>query len=136
MITAASPARLPWRHAVGITMGLQALAVAGWLVPASVHIVNWSASRPSRVALLAPRTRLVWLVATTLPVSSLLIGWRPRGGGGAPLSMGGGRMAGVGPRLSLVVVLIFLLSLWAVPYLPWIPDRVPLVLEFAGPIRW
>src|ERR1700730_5388239 len=122
MITAASPARLPWRHAVGITMGLQALAVAGWLVPASVHIVNWSASKPSRVALLAPRTRLVWLVATTLAVSALLIAWS--------------RRTGTGSRLGSGIAPLSLLGLWAVPYLPWLPDRVPLVLVLAGPIRW
>jgi hypothetical protein len=29
-----------------------------------------------------------------------------------------------------------LLGLWAVPFLPWLPDRVPLVLVLAGPIRW
>ena len=29
-----------------------------------------------------------------------------------------------------------MLGLWAVPYLPWLPDRVPLVLVLAGPIRW
>ncbi len=26
--------------------------------------------------------------------------------------------------------------LWALPFLPWIPDRFPLVLVFAGPLRW
>jgi len=29
-----------------------------------------------------------------------------------------------------------LLWLWIVPYLPWLPDRIPLLLVLAGPIRW
>ena len=122
MIPAALPARVSWRHVVGITTGLEGLAVAVWLVPASVYIVNWSASRPSRVALLAPRTRLVWLVAATLAVSAVLIAWS--------------RRAGVGARLSSAVAPVCLLWLWSVPYLPWLPDRVPLVLVLGGPIRW
>ena len=29
-----------------------------------------------------------------------------------------------------------LLWLWALPFLPWLPDRFPLLLVFAGPTRW
>ncbi len=34
------------------------------------------------------------------------------------------------------VVLALLLWLWAIPFLPWIPDRVPLSLVLAGLVRW
>src|SRR5262249_40181266 len=29
-----------------------------------------------------------------------------------------------------------LLWLWTVPYLPWLPDRAPVLLALAGPLRW
>ena len=63
------------RHAVAITAGCLALAVAIWLFPASVHVVDWPASGPSRVALFAPRARLIWLLAAALVASGLAVLW-------------------------------------------------------------
>jgi hypothetical protein len=39
-------------NALVVAGALQALAVAIWLMPASVHIVEWSGSRAERVAYL------------------------------------------------------------------------------------
>ena len=64
MSTAAGPAtRLSWRHVVTLVAAVEGVAIAAWLVPASVHIVSWPESGPERVALFAPLTRLRWLVA-------------------------------------------------------------------------
>ncbi len=38
------------------------VALAVWLIPASIHIVDWSADGPVRVALLAP----LWQLWTAL----------------------------------------------------------------------
>ena len=36
----------------------------------------------------------------------------------------------------MVMAPLTLLYLWALPYLPWLPDQVPLILVLAGPARW
>jgi hypothetical protein len=123
MSTAAGPAaRPPWRHVVTLVAAVEAVAIAAWLIPASVHIVSWSESGPERVALFAPLTRLRWFVAIGLMVALAL----------AALS----RKAGLPAKLAAMAAPICLLWLWVVPYLPWLPDRVPLLLVLAGPIRW
>ena len=123
MSTAAGPAtRLSWRHVVTLVAAVEAVATAAWLIPASVHIVSWSESGPERVALFAPLTRLRWLVAVGLILALAL----------AALS----RKAGLAARLAAMAAPLCLLWLWVVPYLPWLPDRVPLLLVLAGPIRW
>ena len=110
------------RHTVVITAGCLALAVAIWLFPASVHVVDWPASGPSRVALFAPRARLVWLLAAALVTSGLALAW--------------GRARQSLPLFAGIATQACLLWLWAVPYLPWLPDRLPLLLFLAGPVRW
>jgi hypothetical protein len=93
----------------------EALAVAVWLVPASAHIVQWPASGPVRLALLAP----LWQLRIAIVL---------------------GAVAWVGVVWSAVSVRAFApmlaLSLWAIPYVPWLPDQLPLLLVFAGPLRW
>lgn len=107
---------------VGIVGGALALAVSVWLVPASVYIVRWPASDPARVALLAPARQLYWLVAAALVAGMLTALWARR----AAATRG---VASVGWPL-------WLLGLGAVPYLPWLPEQMPLLLALAGPLRW
>ena len=96
-------------------LGIVAVAVAVWLLPASIHIVEWTADGPHRLALFASRTCLVALIASAVV------------GGGVLLAVGALRGA---------FAWLCLLWLWALPFLPWLPDRFPLLLIFAGPIRW
>ena len=100
---------------VAAFLGVLAVGVAIWLLPASVHIVEWSDSGPHRLALLASRTRLAVLLAASLA-------------GGTALFFSAVLRGGLG--------WLCLLWLWALPFLPWIPDRFPLLLIFAGPLRW
>ncbi len=111
-------ARSTPRDAVATGSGLVALALAVWLLPASIHIVSWPASGPVRLALLAPAWQLLVAVAIAVVLAGGLVvgGW-------------GSRAARIAGPLSL-------LWLWTIPYLPWIPDRAPLLLVLAGPIRW
>jgi hypothetical protein len=111
-----------WRHLLAVVLGLEALAAAIWLVPASVHVVEWPASGPARVALFAPLARLLWLAFGALAVAAVL---NLRVTDSAARS----RMATMAGAFSL-------LWLWAVPYLPWLPDRIPMLLVLAGPFRW
>ena len=108
--------------AVLVLSGL-ALGVASWLLPASHHIVAWRDGAPGRVALVAPLWRLLW---STLAGVSLVgvVGWWWR--------HSGRRLGGLARLLSPVL----LLWLWVVPYVPWLPTEVPLVLMLAGPMRW
>jgi hypothetical protein len=110
------------RQAVAVTAGCLALAVAVWLIPASIHVVQWGAPGPSRVALFASRAWLLVLVLSALAASALVLAWGRRGARGL-LSAG-------------IASDICLLWLWALPYLPWLPDRLPVLLILAGPARW
>jgi hypothetical protein len=95
------------------------VALAVWLIPASIHIVDWSADGPVRVALLAP----LWQLWTALAVAALLTGII-HAAVGAP----GAADAWIAP--------LGLMWLWVIPYLPWLPDRAPALLALAGPLRW
>ena len=97
-------------------LGIGAAAVAAWLIPASVHIVRWTDDGAQRLALFASRNLLVALIILGVVAAAVL--WRAR-------------------RLqSGALAWLCLLWLWTVPYLPWIPDRFPLLLVLAGPLRW
>jgi hypothetical protein len=115
-------ARPSWRYVLVIVAGLEALAAAIWLIPASIHVVEWPASGPSRVALFAPQARLLWLGLGALAAGAVVIAR-------ATDSKAPARLAGVAGALCL-------LWLWTVPYLPWLPDRIPMLLVLAGPSRW
>jgi hypothetical protein len=95
------------------------VALAVWLIPASIHIVDWSADGPVRVAQLAP----LWQLWTALAVAALLTGII-HAAVGAP----GSAEAWIAP--------LGLMWLWVIPYLPWLPDRAPALLALAGPLRW
>jgi hypothetical protein len=124
-MTMTGNATLPvsWRDRVAIVAGVSGVAVAAWLIPASVHIVRWSGDGPLRLALFGSRYLLVSLaiVAMVVSVTLLALAWR------SPT-----RLATYADLLRPLALLWF----WAVPYLPWLPDRVPLLLVLAGPIRW
>jgi hypothetical protein len=113
---------LPVRQAVVIAAGCLGLAVAIWLVPASVHVVDWPASGPVRVALFASRARLIALITAALG----LCAW----------AVIRGRRDERLQRMSRIASLASLLWLWTIPYWPWLPERIPFLLVLAGPARW
>jgi hypothetical protein len=101
-----------------------AVASAIWLAPASIHIVGWRVAGPVRVALLAPLSRLWWawgFTTVAIGVVAALARSRNRPALGA---------------LARVAAPLALLLLWVVPFLPWLPDRAPLLLVLTGPLRW
>jgi hypothetical protein len=100
-----------------------AIAAMLWLVPASVQIVSWPDGGPVRVAYLAPLSQLYEAVAVAaLLVAAFAAGWKLTG-----------RAVG---DLCGILAPILCLWLWVVPFLPWLPDRAPLLLVLAGPVRW
>jgi hypothetical protein len=115
--------RAPWRDRTAIAAGVGAVAVAIWLAPASVDIVRWNADGPTRVALFAPLDHLGWIALVAALCLAAFFVWAR----GKPARLT--KIASVARPLSL-------LWLWSVPYLPWLPDRIPLLLVLAGPIRW
>ena len=109
--------------AVWLAIEASAIAAMLWLVPASVHIVSWPDGGPARIAYLAPLSRLYEAVT----LAALLV---------AALAVVCKR-TGVGlDELSRKLAPILCLWLWVVPFLPWLPDRAPLLLILAGPVRW
>ena len=89
-------------------------------MPASLHVVSWTAAGPVRVALFASGTRLIVLTAIALALTVLAMARR-----GAFMR-----------RHAWIMAPLCLLWLWAVPYLPWLPERLPVLLVLSGPIRW
>ncbi len=106
-----------WGSAASAVASCEAVAVAIWLTPASVHIARWPAKGPERLALLLPVAPLGVLLAIGLVVAGLLLILR--------------RTAWIQSMSPLAM-----LWLWVVPFMPWIPDRLPLLLVLAGPLRW
>jgi hypothetical protein len=94
------------------------VAVAAWLLPASIHIVDWPSSGPSRVALFAPLWTL-WLALAVAIVAAAALAW-----------------SSSAEKLTPSIDPFALLWVWTVPYLPWLPDRMPVLLALAGPLRW
>jgi hypothetical protein len=95
-----------------------AVASSIWLLPASVHIVAWGP--PVRVALLAPLSRLV--AALVVSTAAIAVAWRASG-------------RSLDEFAEAALPLGWLL-LWVVPFLPWLPDRAPVLIVLAGPLRW
>ena len=108
--------------AVLVLSGL-ALGCAVWLLPASHQIVAWRDGSPGRVALLAPLSRLAWVLLASAGLAGGAGWWWRWSGRSLPI-------------LGRLVAPVLLLWLWVVPYLPWLPTKVPLVLLLAGPLRW
>jgi hypothetical protein len=97
-------------------VGLLGLAIAIWLIPASVHVVEWTAGGPHRLGLFASRTSLIGLMIAAIAAAGVL------------LFLGRLQVRALG--------WLCLLWLWVLPFLPWVPDRFPLLLILAGPARW
>jgi len=106
-----------------LALAAAAIASVFYLFPSSIAIVAWPSSGPVRLALLAPLSRL-WIssgAAVALIVTGVAIL----------------RSSGVDEqRMRTAAMRISLLLLWVVPYLPWLPDRAPLLLVLGGPLRW
>ena len=100
-----------------------ALGLAIWLLPASHHVVAWQDGAPGRVALLAPISRLVWAALAGVCLAGV-VGWWWRLTGRPLWALA--RLCGP----------VQLLWLWGVPYLPWLPTKVPVLLLLTGPLRW
>ena len=100
-----------------------ALATAIWLLPASVAIARWSSTGPTRVAFLAPLSSFwIALAAVTAAVGAVAFAFKQSG-----------RTVDDFARIAAP---LSLLLLWLVPFLPWLADRAPALLVFAGPARW
>lgn len=97
---------------------LLALAVFAWLVPASVQIVSWPTSGPVRLALLSPTWHLLLWMTGAIVVFGVL------------------RSTTHADDSRRVLFPFNVLWLCAVPYVPWLPDRLPLLLMLAGHVRW
>jgi hypothetical protein len=121
IVAGTSSERAPWAS-VSIACSCLGAAVAVWLAPASIQIVNWTA-QPARVALVAPLSTL-WLtlgLGVALAAGALFAGATARLGR---------------PRRARILSPLSLLWLWTIPYWPWLPDRAPGLLILAGPARW
>ena len=90
------------------------VALALWLLPASIHIVDWTPDGPVRVALLAPLWKL-WVAVAVTAV---------------------GATAAFATASDRVTAPLALMWLWVIPYVPWLPDRAPALLALSGPLRW
>ena len=104
-----------------LTLAWTSVAVAGWLVPASVHIVGWEGDTPHRIALLPSPTWLALFVALAA---------------GAAVTVGRVLPPATERRVARVCAPLTLLLLWGVPYLPALAGWAPMLLVLAGPLRW
>lgn len=122
----AAPPDVRWREWLVVAGAVEACAVAVWLIPASVHIVSWLPGAPVRVALFASGRRLLLLsIVALLTGVALARACRRRwGSGGGPVEV-----------TSAFAPLLLLWS-WAIPFVPWLPDRAPVLLMLSGPTRW
>lgn len=100
-----------------------ALASAAWLIPASIHIVSWGNGAVGRVALFAPA---FWL--PRLLVASMVLA--------AAVWWSGDRGPAARARRAWVLTPCLALWAWVVPFLPFAPDRLPLLLVLSGPFRF
>ena len=141
MITATTvPVSRAWRDIVVIAAAIEAMAVAAWLIPASIHIVRWGSAGPVRLALLAPAWQLLALTALAVGLSAAVVTWirgldrsdDRRHAASRRDVVEDSRLA----RVRAIASPFLLLWLWAIPYLPWLGDRLPLLLVLAGPLRW
>lgn len=122
--SAADAKRAPLAAAFTILSAALAVGVAAWLIPASIHIVSWAnADGIGRVALFAPAFLLEWLLGASLIVAVSI--W-----------FFGARDAVLRAHRASIVAPCSALWAWTIPFLPWIPDRLPLLLVLAGPLRW
>jgi hypothetical protein len=110
---------------VGLATVAIGTGLAIWLIPASVHTVS-SFGVPQRIAWLPAVWRL-WIAigVTAIAIAAIALALGARPGNWTALD-----------RLARTLAPLLVLWLWAVPFLPWVADWVPLLLLFAGPVRW
>lgn len=118
MTVGRASARTTVRDQVLLLASLQAIAVTLWLLPASIHIVSWPAGGPVRLALLLPTWQLLVAMAVAVAANGALL------------------LAGRAAAAARALGPFVLLWVAAVPYLPWVADRLPLLLVLAGPLQW
>jgi hypothetical protein len=106
-----------------ITISCLAVGVAAWLLPASVEITTWKETGPERLALLPSVSRLWLLLAAATAAACVLIAAGPDA-------------AAQRSRRARIVAPLSILWLWAVPFVPSLPDRAPILIVLAGPLRW
>src|SRR5262245_31554909 len=106
-----------------ITISCLGAAVAAWLVPATVEITAWTEAGPERLALLPPLSRLWFSLAAALTGAAIMIA-------------AGRNAAAQRSSRARIVAPLTILWLWAVPFLPWLPDQAPILMVLAGPLRW
>jgi hypothetical protein len=112
------------RQLARLAIAWVAIAVATWLIPASIHIVGWPAAGPVRVALFQSLPRLWAALAIVAASFALVAGLLSR------------RAPNAIETLAVVTAPADVLLLWVVPFTPWLPDHAPLLLILAGPLRW
>jgi hypothetical protein len=108
------------RASLTILSAASGLGVAAWLVPASVQIASWQRAGIGRIAVFAPLYVLWMALAASAIVAALL--WFA---GSTDLR----------PRRAFIVGPLNALWIWTVPFLPWLADRMPLLLILAGSSR-
>src|SRR4051812_20615229 len=106
MPAAAIATRATWRDRLVLLAGIEAIASALWLWPASIHIVSWLSSGPERLALLLP----AWELLAWLGAGAVLT---------IVLALASSRRTVAAARAARPLLLLWIL--W-VPYLPWLPD--------------
>lgn len=108
------------------------MAVAGlalWFSRGALDVAG-TADAPRRVAMLPSWPELVgflMLAIIAIAVAALLRDRARPAAAGEPAW---------NPALADAVRPLFALAILAVPYLPWLPDRIPALQELAGPFRW
>src|SRR5262245_2020908 len=103
-----------------ITISCLGAAIAVWLLPAVVEITTWTETGPERLALLPSVVRLWLLLAAAAAAAAVLIATRPA----------------QRARRAQIIAPLAILWLWAVPFLPSLPNRVPILMVLAGHLRW
>lgn len=114
----------PLAAAVLLLSSSLAVATAAWLIPASIHIVSFgNGGEVGRIALFGPAYYLRWALITGVV-------------GAAALWFAGARDSDTRSRRAAALSPLSALWLWSVPFLPIVPDHLPLLLVLAGPLRW
>jgi hypothetical protein len=105
--------------------------LALWFSRGTLDVAG-SATATLRVAALPSWPELAGLVALMLLlVGAVALSLRP-----APGRATGARALGWDPALTDAFRPLLALPLLAVPYLPWLPDRLPVLRVLAGPAKW
>ena len=104
-----------------LALACAATALAIWLVPASVHVVGWDGDQVSMVSLLPPASRLGLILGVTVTVALVL----------GVVARRRQRLL----QLARVVAPLTLLFFWVLPFLPALPEHLPLLLVLDGPVR-